>query len=150
MMDTYYIPDAIPSEYVNDGDAFELNGTKYPPFWPKDDKVGATLCVVHPCTFDGTEYIVNKVCNGGEISWDGVARDPSEVAAAKSQDEIAAKSAANAPFLAQIDALDNKRIRPAAEIAASLAAGTAPDAETLSRLVSLNTQIAALRDRLVK
>lgn len=60
-----------------------------------------------------------------------------------SKDEI------NGPILAQIEALDVKRVRPAAEIAQAIATGGTPDSFSVNRLVVLSDQIAALRAQLV-
>ncbi|OAN53904.1 hypothetical protein A6A04_13510 [Paramagnetospirillum marisnigri] len=54
----------------------------------------------------------------------------------------------NAPILAEIAALDARRVRPAAEVALALASGNPPAEADLDRLASLTAAITGLRGQL--
>ncbi|OAN50154.1 hypothetical protein A6A04_01720 [Paramagnetospirillum marisnigri] len=58
------------------------------------------------------------------------------------------RAAHNSPILAEIAALDARRVRPAAEVALALASGNPPAPADLDRLASLTAAIAALRGEL--
>lgn len=59
------------------------------------------------------------------------------------------RKAKNEELLAQIAALDTKRVRPAAEIAEAVAQSLTPDPVSVSKLIEINDQIATLRSQLV-
>jgi hypothetical protein len=55
------------------------------------------------------------------------------------------REAHNAPILAEIAALDAKRLRPSSEMALAFANGVAPDPADVARLNALTAEIATLR-----
>lgn len=115
----FHVREVAPRGYDPDLDALDLATASYD--W---DDAGALPLVV--------------------MTWGRRQIDPS-VAADRAKQR---REDANRPTLAALAELDSKRVRPTAAVVAALAAGAAPLAEDIAKLVELEAAAAALRLRL--